>query len=179
VTAALIDAAATLYAESHSSAVTVRRIAAEAGVNPAMVNRYFGSKDNLVQAVLERSQHRIAARNSNVHNLPAAVDALFRSVMAEKEFVAILARACLDDTLPPFPGGYPAMTGLIERLESQGAVSAPVITDPRILVICLASLSLGYGLYGEFLRRGTGLEAWPTDEVETAVVEVCRRLVGA
>ena len=58
---ALVDAAATLFAERPSGRVTVREIAARAGVNPTYVHRYFGGKQNLMRAAMEKSQRAIAA----------------------------------------------------------------------------------------------------------------------
>lgn len=52
--AALLEAARTVFAESGYDAATVRAIASRAGVDAAMVNHWFGSKQGLFgQAVLE------------------------------------------------------------------------------------------------------------------------------
>ena len=64
VSQALIDAAAELFAERPSGRVTVREIAARADVNPALVHRYFASKQNLMRAAMEQSQRAIAANLS-------------------------------------------------------------------------------------------------------------------
>ncbi|NLU82206.1 TetR/AcrR family transcriptional regulator [Rhodococcus sp. HNM0569] len=49
---ALLDAARTLIADHGAAATSTRDIAAAAGVNQALINRYFGSKENLfVEAV--------------------------------------------------------------------------------------------------------------------------------
>lgn len=45
--AAILDAARRLFAERGHGATTIRDIAAEAGIDPALVMRYFGSKDEL------------------------------------------------------------------------------------------------------------------------------------
>jgi AcrR family transcriptional regulator len=45
--ARLLEAAATRFRESGFDATTVRDIAADAGVDPALINRYFGSKAGL------------------------------------------------------------------------------------------------------------------------------------
>ncbi|OLR93015.1 TetR/AcrR family transcriptional regulator [Actinokineospora bangkokensis] len=45
--AAILDAARVLFSTEGLDRVTLRDIAAEAGVDPAMVIRYFGSKDGL------------------------------------------------------------------------------------------------------------------------------------
>ncbi len=51
---ALLDAAAKLFAERGFDRTTVRDIAGEAGVNQALLFRYFGSKDALFEAVMAR-----------------------------------------------------------------------------------------------------------------------------
>lgn len=52
--AALLDAAGTLFAERGFDRTTVRDIAKLAGVNQALLFRYFGSKDAIFEAVLAR-----------------------------------------------------------------------------------------------------------------------------
>lgn len=50
----LLDSAAMLLVEEGYSAVTTRRVAARAGVNPALVNYYFGTMDDLLVALFRR-----------------------------------------------------------------------------------------------------------------------------
>ena len=116
---ALIDAAAELFAERPSGRVTVREIAARADVNPALVHRYFGSKQNLMRAAMEQSQRAIAANLSQMTDVRRDLGLLYRATVGEKEFVAVLARASLDGVLPEFPAGYPTMGGLVERIEAE------------------------------------------------------------
>lgn len=47
----ILEAAKAAF-EQGGSDVGVREIAARAGINPALINRYFGSKDGLLQAVV-------------------------------------------------------------------------------------------------------------------------------
>ncbi len=51
---AVIDAATELFASQGIGAVSVRQIARQAGVNPALVARYVGDKDAVIDAVLDR-----------------------------------------------------------------------------------------------------------------------------
>jgi AcrR family transcriptional regulator len=51
--AAITQSATRLFARDGYEQVGVRDIAADAGVDPALVNRYFGSKEGLFVAVLE------------------------------------------------------------------------------------------------------------------------------
>jgi AcrR family transcriptional regulator len=50
--AAILDAARALFAASGISGTSVRAVAAKAGVDPALVHHYFGSKDDLFVAAL-------------------------------------------------------------------------------------------------------------------------------
>ncbi len=54
--ASLLDAAARMFAEHGYNAATTRRIAAAAGVDAALIARYFGSKEGLYLAVVEASR---------------------------------------------------------------------------------------------------------------------------
>lgn len=51
----LVSSAAELFAARSFDAVSVRAIAKAAGVDPALINHYFGSKEGLFQAVMEAS----------------------------------------------------------------------------------------------------------------------------
>lgn len=52
---ALLDAAREFFMERAFKAVSVREIAGAAGVNPAMVNYYFGDKRGLYEAMVQES----------------------------------------------------------------------------------------------------------------------------
>lgn len=55
--AELLAAASVLFAERGYSRTTLRQVAARAGLDAALVVRYFGSKDGLYQAVLAEDWH--------------------------------------------------------------------------------------------------------------------------
>jgi Tetracyclin repressor-like, C-terminal domain/Bacterial regulatory proteins, tetR family len=58
---AILEAARTLFAHDSYECVTIRDIASKAGVDPALVIRYFGSKEDLFLATLDKG---------NCSNLP-------------------------------------------------------------------------------------------------------------
>ena len=51
--ASLLDAAITVYARVGIGATSLRAIASEAGVTPAMLHYYFGDKDRVTQALVD------------------------------------------------------------------------------------------------------------------------------
>ncbi|CAM3185007.1 HTH tetR-type domain-containing protein [Deinococcus saxicola] len=57
---AILDAARTRFAEDGYAAATIRKIAADAGVNAALVMQFFGSKDELFAAVMAVSPAALA-----------------------------------------------------------------------------------------------------------------------
>ena len=65
--AKILDAAFRQLAERGYAALSVREIGKEAGVNHALVNYYFGTKDNLVIEVLDAANRRLLARQQEMY----------------------------------------------------------------------------------------------------------------
>jgi AcrR family transcriptional regulator len=175
VSRALIDAAASLFAERASGHVSVRDIAARADVNPTLVHRYFGTKHNLMRAAIEHAQHNVAAAVEEMPDVVEGAAAVVHATLQEKMFIATLARASLDGVFEGLPSDSPAIKKLVDRfeaeLESRGVRGRH---DPRTIVMCLAAATIGYALLGEYIRHGTGLDSEPDEQVEAALVEVLR-----
>lgn len=82
VRAALIDAAAARLAEGGADALSIRGVAADVGASSMAVYTHFGSKDDLLLAVVQESFRRLAAELGGVpvtddplHDLGAVADA--------------------------------------------------------------------------------------------------------
>ena len=175
VSEALIDAAATLASERGSGHVTVRDIAARAGVNATFVHRYYGSKQNLMRAAMMRAQERLASRIAEVPDVVEGAAAIVHATLAERELIATLARATLDGVFADIPAGNPALAVLVERFQRQAAArGGPGRHDPRVVVACLSAATVGYALLGDYIRHGTGLDGISDDEVEAVLVDVLR-----
>ncbi|MCF2525826.1 TetR/AcrR family transcriptional regulator [Yinghuangia soli] len=68
--AALLDAAAARFARDGYEATSVRDIAADAGVNPALIYRYFGSKEKLFVSVVSRDRDPATVIDGPMDELP-------------------------------------------------------------------------------------------------------------
>lgn len=68
---ALVRAARRRFATEGYKATTVRHIAADAGVNVALINRYFGSKEGLFEACMNRTVDELDPRT---RKRPSSVD---------------------------------------------------------------------------------------------------------
>jgi AcrR family transcriptional regulator len=69
----LLDAARELLAEKPAPEVTIREIAARAGVQHALIRRHFGSRDGLVTAVVAETLSQFAAEVTSAPDLAAAL----------------------------------------------------------------------------------------------------------
>jgi TetR/AcrR family transcriptional regulator, regulator of cefoperazone and chloramphenicol sensitivity len=99
--AVIRDTAMTLWAEHGDAGVTVRRIAAEAGVSPALVIHHFGSKaglreavDGRVGAMLEQVLGELAAGSGS--DTGSLAEAFARTLDEHPGVLAYVRRMLLD-----------------------------------------------------------------------------------
>ena len=78
---ALLVAARALMAERGLPRVTVREVAERAGVQPALVNYYFGGKDGLLQAVVDDLTQRVYERVREAAAEPGPPEARLRAML--------------------------------------------------------------------------------------------------
>jgi AcrR family transcriptional regulator len=89
---ALRDALLRLLEHRSAEAISVRDIAAEAGVNHGLIHHYFGSKDGLIRAVAEEISAEIYQSYTDA---PTATH--FYNLLRERPaLAAACARLCLD-----------------------------------------------------------------------------------
>src|SRR5258708_26227183 len=66
----ILEAAFRRLAEDGYAALSVREIAKDAGVNHALINYHFRSKDQLVIAVLDQANQRLLERQARMYAAP-------------------------------------------------------------------------------------------------------------
>ncbi len=151
---ALVEAAADLLAEQGD--VSVRAIAAKAGVNHGLVHHYFDGKDGLRRAVLDHLVAGQAARLAEVDldDPLALVGAAMQIARDDRRFFRILARAMLDGDIPtPLQSAYPVVRRLVGALEREG------VDEPKHRVAQGIALTFGWMLFEPWIRAATGLGA--------------------
>lgn len=98
----ILKVATGLFAEHGVNGIGIRRIADEAGINHALIIRYFGSKDKLVAEILQREVSKLAASYPpNPGYTPVQVLAnlrriLLHSLTAERDTMKLVVRFGLD-----------------------------------------------------------------------------------
>lgn len=155
--ARLLDAATALYARAGIAATSLRAIATEAGVTPAMLHYYFGDKDKVTEALVgERLLPAMAPVRAGLEQAgddPAA--------LAEAFVRGIGALVAAHPWLPPlwvrevlceggalrevlFHKALPNLPRLLAQrfaaAQADGRLDAAL--DPRLLVVSLVGLTL-------------------------------------
>ncbi len=156
---AILEAALAEFARHGFGGARVSRIAEAAGVNKRMLYHYFGNKEALYLAALERTYETIRARELalDVERLEPreAVRALVRTIwthfLAHPEFVSMLANENLNRARyivrsAVIPRLQPPLIALIERLLARGAAAGLFRrdADPLQLYLSIAGLCFFY-----------------------------------
>ena len=149
VVAAVLESAADLFAKRGPAATSIRDIATRSSVNHGLIHRHFGSKDNLVGAVLDHlGQHLaqlVAESADDGGRVGAAVDRQLR----------VLAHASLDGyPIGQLQSHFPTMEVLLDNVRPRHSTEL----DARLAAAHTIALQLGWCLFGGFLRASTGLE---------------------
>jgi len=169
---AILDAATKLFAQRGVSAVSLRDIAQEAGINHGLIHRHFGSKENLRLEVQNRLMVKI---NESIGVFSSPQDALARGIHAleeNEEFWKVLARTFLDG---PFEGDVQSafpfmqkMVGLISGEQRKGTIRKSI--DPRILVAGGTALVYGLFVFEDYILPATGLNEEPSSDIKNKII---------
>jgi TetR/AcrR family transcriptional regulator len=156
VRGALLEAARELFLQRGFAGVSVRQLAARAGVNPAMVRYYFEDKRGLYAAMLRevigplaaRIEAMVAAPERDSPDLPEFLGEYMRTVAAHPWLPAMILRDVLSPEgqfrtrfVAEFAGRLaPRAAELARRSIRQGRMRKDL--DPRLTVISMLSLGL-------------------------------------
>ncbi|GFG73020.1 helix-turn-helix domain-containing protein [Mycobacterium botniense] len=167
VAAAVLAAAADLFAERGPAATSIRDIAARSKVNHGLVFRHFGTKDQLVGAVLDHLG-MTTSRLMQAGAPPAEVERAF------DRHIRVMARALLDG----YPAGqlqtrFPGVSQLLDHVrprygDERGA---------RLAVANAVALQLGWRLFESFLRSAAGIDEMTDAELREAVSAEAARII--
>jgi TetR/AcrR family transcriptional regulator len=176
----LLDAAVACFAADGVAATSLRGIALKAGVTPALVNYYYGSKEQLLDAfIAERVVPAVQVMRDNllaagddprallaafVHGIHGVVERYpwwpaiwVREVLSEKGAL----RDMMQKIIAPQVAQLLART-LVEA-QKRGAISADL--DPRLLVVSLVGLTM-FPLAAEHIWR----RVFPAGDLDRAAL---------
>ena len=130
-TAAMLDAAEKLFSARGFTAVSVRDIAAEAGVSHALVHRYLGSKQDVYRAMLVRNEDAIRSAASGDDELLTAASLMLREGLThQRRYVRLVAHSALHGLSYERSSGRFAATERLIELAEAAAASEGDARDP-------------------------------------------------
>ena len=148
----ILDAAEQLFAGRGYDFVTVRDIAAAAGATHPLIYYHWGSKRDLLAAVLERNQTRVRDLAADLTDPREAILAIISDYLDQgRLYLLILARSFLGGMpVLDWPGGYPGMEVALRVLLAAGPADDPEWDEQARGVVSLVTAILcGWVLMGE------------------------------
>lgn len=173
-TDSIVAAARTLFAERGPARVSLREVAREAGVNYGLIHQYVGSKEALVRLVFSRSAAAWTEAFSAADGLGDAIGLVLQP--KSDTYVRMIAQVILEGRDPAeLESGPSALQELISRLETELKADVAATSDPRIQAAVLIAVSMGWGLFGPYLRTLAGLTELSPDELDIRVFNYVRQ----
>lgn len=182
-TEAILDAAEKLFSQRGFTAVTVRDIAAEAGVSHALVHRYLGSKQDVYRAMLVRNEDAIRSAASDDDELLTAVSLMLREgLTSQRRYVRLIAHSALHGlSYERTSGRFAATERLVELAEaaaaSEGDARDPDALDPRFVVASVVALFIGWIATDDWVLRAAGLRDMSDDEIVDSLERIMLQLL--
>jgi AcrR family transcriptional regulator len=189
VVQSIIDATLSLWTAKGPAELSMRSIAARAGVNYGLVHRHFGTKDAVIRAAMERVVARSLDHVTGSEDLEAAIDRILPlSTGAHARLLAwATLQYVLDDVLPENDVFLAKMRELAVAGERDGDGGADgggdedgdidVPPEVAVRVGSLISVLYGWRLFDTYLRRGLKLEGLDQAELDGYIREDMLRLL--
>lgn len=148
---AILDAAGALLVERSPLEVTVRDVAERARVNHALVHRHFGTKDQLLRAVLVSRSEAFGRAAADVG---IDADSMLRLLTQHADYWRILARFVLD--APDLLTDLPAGSMVLAQIGGSTPNGARTAEQARVAAAVAGALALGWAVFGAHLDEVLG-----------------------
>ena len=179
----VLDAAERLFAKHDSLEVSIRDIAAEAGIPHSAIYRYFDSKDQILVRVLERGRQRQVEHDAMDRSQAAGAKGTFDWMMTSNRAYAIATmRAALDGQTPSALGLDPARSSASESIRAVAA-GAPSLTlrtdhDPAVTIAAAMAFVFGWVAAEDWILESTGLQGCDRAELHAELDSILESLAA-
>lgn len=186
---AIALAARRLFAQRDISAVSFRAIAAAAGVSHGLVQQYFGTREHMVAAIIEREieevgrlLHSIQSGRTDlspqdIRSVLKAGETSFRDyarLITRAELAGIQPEKMLD---PATPTPALALAGLIRDLQAESPNSSARL-DPRLVSAYINASLFAFATMSPWLMKSVGLEPEDYEARLDEIIDISVRLVS-
>jgi AcrR family transcriptional regulator len=179
-TEAILDAAEALFAERGYTAVTVREIAATAGVSHALIHRYLGSKEAIYAAVLRHHETVIRDAAPDSVDLLESTSLMLREAWGDqRRYLRLVAHSALHGLSYSRTSGRFAATERLVELAEKAAASEdeerdPDAPSPRFVIASLVAMLLGWAAAKDWVLPAAGIDEMSDEEFLAAFERVLR-----
>jgi len=174
----ILDAAEELFAARNPAHVTVREVAEKAGVTHALVHQYIGTKDDLLNAVIQRVAPERQRMIAEQPDLRTVLPRLLASVMRERVHSKSQIRSAMDGVeyaslQRPIETGQ-KLLALVDDSLGSGSCRTPQCDamDPRIVLAGLAAMAYGWVATEDWLTPVFELQDQDPELVRETLLEL-------
>jgi AcrR family transcriptional regulator len=167
----IIDATLSLWSAKGPAEVSLRAIAARAGVNYGLVYRHFRTKEAVIRAAMDRVVARSLMYTDDCTDLVDAMDSVLpRSTGAHARLLAwAILQYFMDDVMP-------AEDPFLQRLRALAKADVPddapdADTAAKVKAGSLLAMLYGWRLFEPYLVRGLELDQIGHDELDALIRE--------
>jgi AcrR family transcriptional regulator len=179
ITESVIEATLSLWTTEGPAKLSLRSIAARAGVNYGLVHRHFGTKEAVIRAAMHHVVTRSLGYIEDSANLIEAIDSVLpRSTGSHSRLVAwSILQFVIDDVMP-------TEDAFLTRMRDLAAVDVPSNSADADLEASfragtILALLYGWRLFEPYLVRGLGLENLSQAELNERIRESMLRVLSA
>jgi AcrR family transcriptional regulator len=177
-TSRILDAAEELFSHRDPKSVTVREIAAQAGVTHALVHQYVGTKADILNAVIVRDAPNRKRMITDMPDLHSVMPQLFEDVLNRRIHTQSIIRSAMDGveyaSLKERTEVGRALIDLADASRASGIarLPAPDAADPRIALAAAVAMTYGWVALGSWLTHIFDLEGQDPVEVRRQLKDV-------
>ena len=177
VVEALLDAANRLFSSAAPADVSLRGIARAAGVNHGLVHRHFGTRDALVDRLLERIAARWTLEVESLDDFAAAIDSILgdpaEAEASASTWIRLLAWSLLTDA--------PGRSGEVQRRYATldllpGKLNDREPDDAALTTAASLALVFGWRFFHPYIRAALHLEEESFETLHGAMRRSLRKL---
>ncbi len=180
----ILDAAEDLFSRRDPDKVTVREIAAKAGVTHPVVHEYLGSKADIVAAVIERGAPRRQQIMLEHPDFFEALPLVSRDVLSRRVHSRSVVRAAMDDrryeALEDRIRSGEMLLDLARKSIDEGAPRPPAaaLLDPRFALAAATAMVYGWVAMDDWLVQFYDLMDEDPADLRTRLVELVLQVAG-
>lgn len=181
----ILKVATELFVKYGVNGVGIRRIASEAGINHAMIIRYFGTKDGLVTEILQREISALTApylvipKQDPDKTLANLREILLLALTADEDTMKLIVRSGLDGLSPEsfVEGNHERAANLIAKWIERQQKSAG-LPDAKLVSIVITGAIFSLVSIAPWLMTSVGLPPEDFEKRKEDIMDVAMWMIA-